>query len=105
MGFGSSENDIKHTEKLLQHIEEKSIPVTIVNTGEEFVFDKLKLKILFTPDISIDKNRINNASVVIKAITGKKNVLFLGDLGVEAGDILLNSKYKKESRSDMHPKS
>jgi glyoxylase-like metal-dependent hydrolase (beta-lactamase superfamily II) len=101
VGYGSSNNDIICTEKFYELTAEKSVPVTIVNTGDEFNFDGLNLKILFVPDISIDKNRINNASIVIKAETGKKNVLFLGDLGAEAGDKLLNSKYREELKCEI----
>ncbi len=101
VGFGSSENDILFTQEFYDLINENDVPQTILNVGDVYEFDGLKLKVLFTYDLDIEKNIINNSSVVIKAETGKKSVLFLGDLGAEAGDKLLNSEYKNELKCDI----
>ena len=94
-----------HRINLKQALEDaKSRGINVVMNlpvGSEIQIDELKFKILFVVDESITKNGINNASMVVKVITPKMSVLFLGDLGVEAGHALLNSKYGSEVKSDI----
>ena len=69
--------------------------------GSEIQIDELKFKILYVVNESITANGMNNASMVIKVITPKMSVLFLGDMGEEAGFALLNSQYASEIKSDV----
>ncbi len=49
----------------------------------------------------IKVNPINNTSIVIMAHFPKRNVLFLADLGVEAGDAILQDKGEAAVRCDI----
>ena len=56
--------------------------------GESVTVDEVKIDFIFTYRKSILTNIINNSSLVFKVITPDTSVLFLGDIGPEAGDIL-----------------
>lgn len=49
----------------------------------------------------IKVNPINNTSIVIKALFPEKEVLFLADLGVEAGEAILADKGEEAVRCDI----
>ena len=48
----------------------------------------------------ITSNAVNNSSLVIRVSDSNKSVLFTGDLGMEGGQKLLNSPYRKKLRAD-----
>lgn len=62
--------------------------------------DGLNFKILGVTNPEITVNPFNNSSVVIRIWDTKKSIVFLGDTGVESGNKLLNSKYKKDLDCD-----
>lgn len=53
--------------------------------------DGINVEFLSTKNPEITINGVNNSSVVFKVISSKKNVLFLGDAGIEEGDKLLKT--------------
>lgn len=60
----------------------------IPKQGESIVIDEVKIEFIFTYRNNILKNIMNNSSLVFKVITPNTSVIFLGDIGADAGDIL-----------------
>lgn len=48
-----------------------------------------EFEILYTPNPAYTGNAVNNSSVVLRMHMGGKTVMFLGDLGIEAGEQIL----------------
>ncbi|MBR4995999.1 MAG: MBL fold metallo-hydrolase [Alistipes sp.] len=69
--------------------------------GDEFEIDGVKFKILAekNPELA-NANPYNNSSMVVKMRDCEKSFIFLGDLGVEAGQKLLNSEYAADLECD-----
>ena len=77
------------------------ISVTNYTTpGAQIVIDGVNFKILTVANENILVNTYNNSSMVFRVWDKKKSILFLGDLGLEAGDLLLNSPYRKDLDCD-----
>lgn len=74
--------------------------IVTVSEDDVYIFNSIRMKILFTADCSIKENISNNSSVVFKLETEQNSALFLGDLGVEGGRRLLESK-GAELKSDI----
>lgn len=73
----------------------KDIPVTDLHVGDNFEIDGVSFRILTEKNPEITKNIYNNSSMVIRVEDDSKSIVFLGDTGVEEGNKLLNSPYKK----------
>jgi len=59
-----------------------------VSQGESIMVDEVRIEFIFSYHPEITTNLINNSSLVFKAVTPNKSVIFLGDIGPDAGDIL-----------------
>jgi len=68
--------------------------------GQEFEFDGLKFKILSEVDENGSISDPNDFSMVIRLTTPDTSVLFLGDLLVEGGRLLLEGEFGDELASD-----
>lgn len=69
--------------------------------GDEFEVDGVKFKVLGEKNPELAKvNPYNNSSMVLKMWDDQKSFIFLGDLGVEAGQKLLNSEYAADLECD-----
>ncbi len=62
----------------------------IPKQGDSLQIDEIKLDFLFTWHRELVSNPMNDASLVFKVTSPDKTVLFLGDLGPDGGDVLLN---------------
>ncbi len=60
----------------------------IVHQGESLDIDEVHIDFLFSYHEGLTANIINDSSLVFKVTTPNKTVLFLGDLGPDAGDLL-----------------
>ncbi len=58
--------------------------------GQELEIDGLRIEVLGVRNPEIKANPVNNSSLVLRIADPAKSVLFLGDLGVEGGNKLLN---------------
>ncbi len=67
----------------------------IMHTGDKYNIGSLSCEVLWEPDLSITGNVINNSSLVLKMHLGGKTILITGDLGVEAGEMVLRSHGNK----------
>lgn len=68
--------------------------------GQEWEIDGVHFKVLAIRNPEFMTNVYNNSSMVIRVWDEHKSILFLGDLGVEAGDKLLASEYAPELDCD-----
>lgn len=77
----------------LSIIKEKEIPLRIALAGQEFVFDEVKLKIIYPfKDFTNQKvENLNNTSIVTQLIYSDVKVLFTGDLEFEAEEGIIQS--------------
>lgn len=77
------------------------IEVIDCNSGDEFEIDGVNFKILSekNPEFA-NRNPYNNSSMVVKMWDSKKSFIFLGDLGVEGGQKLLDSEYASDLECD-----
>ena len=56
--------------------------------GESIQIDEVKIEFLFSYHEDLTNNLMNDSSLVFKLSTPNKSVIFLGDIGPEAGDYL-----------------
>lgn len=77
------------------------IEVVDCHCGDEFEIDGVNFKILSekNPEMA-NRNPYNNSSMAYKMWDSKKSFIFLGDLGVEGGQKLLDSEYAKDLECD-----
>ena len=60
----------------------------VTQQGETLDIDEVHINFLFSYHEGLTANLMNDASLVFKVTTPNKTVLFLGDLGPDAGDLL-----------------
>lgn len=74
--------------------------VTDCEPGMQFAIDGVNFKILSKRNPEITKNLCNNSSMAFRIWDDSKSIVNLGDLGVEGGNKLLASEYKKDLDCD-----
>ncbi|MGK6350173.1 ComEC/Rec2 family competence protein [Parapedobacter sp. DT-150] len=74
--------------------------VNLTEPGMVIDIGDTHFKILGVKNEEITNNPYNNQSMVIKVWDNQKSVLFLGDIGIEAGDKLWNGPYRGELNCD-----
>jgi glyoxylase-like metal-dependent hydrolase (beta-lactamase superfamily II) len=77
--------------------------VEVVNNtkpGLQITIDGVHFKILTATIETFQTNTYNNASMVVKVWDNHKSAVFLGDLGAEGGDLLLDGQFGKELDCD-----
>jgi len=67
--------------------------------GMTFECGEAKFEVLYVPDYTITHNYVNNTSSVFRMTLSGKTFMFLGDLGVEGGRVMLN-KHGSYLKSD-----
>lgn len=72
----------------------------VVHQGESIAVDECRFDFLFSYHEGLTNNLMNDSSLVFKLFAPNKTVLFLGDLGPEAGDILFRES-KHLLKSDL----
>ncbi|MFA6702130.1 MAG: MBL fold metallo-hydrolase [Dysgonamonadaceae bacterium] len=95
------EPDSKISAKNYYEAAKKSgILLTEATLGMTLKFGRTTFRILGIKNEELTSNPYNNSSMVIRVWDPVKSVLFLGDLGAEAGEKLLNGKYRKQLDCD-----
>lgn len=85
------QRDFDETLPSLFEIEEELSDISYIpKQGESLDIDEVRLDFLFTWHKELVSNPMNDASLVFKVTSPNKTVLFLGDLGPDGGDVLLN---------------
>ena len=67
----------------------------IVSQGDVLQIDECKIEFLYTYHEGLVSNLMNDASLVFRVDTPNTSVLFLGDLGPEGGDVLMDESRGK----------
>lgn len=92
----SEYHTIREFNALLPRFADQTI---VMHEGCRYHTGVLFWDVLYEPDTALTCNVINNSSVVFKINIGGKSILITGDLGKEAGDIVLE-KYGSLLKSD-----
>ena len=74
--------------------------IVTLREGDVVRLGSCSFEVLLTPDTSIEENKGNNATTVIRLRLGSKSILLLGDLGAEGSRRLLE-KHGKALKSDL----
>ena len=84
-----------HREELLEMLPEfnTTLPLfkdktQIVKQGDSITVDEVKIDFIYSYHEGLYANLMNDSSLVFKVFTENKTVLFLGDIGPDAGDVL-----------------
>lgn len=96
--YEQNEKDrISEIKEFFEILEKEKIKDKIheVKLNEKIEIDNIKCEILGIKNPEITKNPINNSSMVIKMEIHNKNIIFLGDTGVESGQKLLENQKEK----------
>lgn len=72
---------------------ERRIELITCQRNDVYLFDdqRVVVRVLRVPDETITHNPINNSSIVLRFETDGKSILFLGDLGIEGGEQLMQT--------------
>lgn len=92
-----TDNVLPEFETLIPRFEDK---VKVPIQGEQWQIDEVCIEFLYTVHGYILSNPMNDSSLVFKVKTPRKTVLFMGDLGPDAGDTLYRESREK-LKSDM----
>ena len=72
---------------------------TELNPGDTFDFDEIHIEIIAVKNTNITLNAINNSSLVMRCSDSTKSVLFTGDIGVRAGNRILETVDHRKLKS------
>jgi glyoxylase-like metal-dependent hydrolase (beta-lactamase superfamily II) len=82
-------------------LEISDVPKIDVVQGDRFLLgDGIYLEVLGTANPDIHVNAINNSSMVFKINSKSKSILFLGDLGLEGGQMILKTHTSDQLKAD-----
>lgn len=77
-------------------LDKTTIPVTDIRTpGDVFSYDDMKLKVLSVAN-EITTNAYNNSSMIMRVWDKKKTIVFLGDAGIECGNLAFNGPFRDD---------
>ena len=99
---GESESTAQITRKFYSQLDKATDIVAVdCHPGDEFEIDGVNFKILSeqNPEFA-QRNPYNNSSMVVKMWDREKSFIFLGDLGVEGGQKLLDSQFAGDLECD-----
>lgn len=94
----NSYRSIENYNNILPMFAEKEV---IVNTGDRINIDNLSFEVLYTTDPEITENAVNNSSTVFRMVSEGVSVIFLGDLGIQGGEKLLDTNPSEKIKSDI----
>jgi len=86
--------------RMQKMIAENGVETVVMKKGDEYTFGDTKILVLREPDPELKVNYINNYDTVFRMDINGKRVMFLGDLGAEAGDQLLETVPAEELKCD-----
>ena len=75
-------------------------PLVDLSLGQDFEIDGVRIEIIGIKNPEITENFLNNSSVMMRVMDSTKSVLFTGDLGIQGGQKLLNSRFRDRLRAD-----
>jgi beta-lactamase superfamily II metal-dependent hydrolase len=93
-------NELAAFDKFTEALKKANLTVIDEQPGQTLDVDNVHFQVLGIRNPEFTGNPLNNSSVVLKVWDAKKSVLFLGDLGVEAGDKLLQGPFGDQLHAD-----
>ncbi len=102
--FADNSNDIAFVYDTFIEQVEKHIPESerhIVQVGDKIAVGEGEFEVMYVPENKYVNNIINNTSVVYMLSLGGQKALFLGDLGIEAGNKVLEMYKNGELKADL----
>lgn len=75
--------------------------VHTLKLGETLTLDTVSIDVMYVPETVYSVNTVNNSSVLLKMHIGGQSILFTGDMGVEAGNEVLEMYPNGELESDF----
>lgn len=99
-----SDKTIAELEDLITEIKECGTDIIIPKIGDVYEIDGVTFEILYTPETprpEFTENFTNNSSTVIRMEACGQSVLFLGDLGIEAGNKMMYTCPPENISSDF----
>ena len=87
-------------QKFNQVLVECEVQYAELDEGRIIQIDGICFEIMGVKNPEITSNAVNNSSLVTRVWDSNKSVLFTGDLGIEGGQKLLNSPYRKKLGAD-----
>ena len=88
----------KHLEELFSG--QYNDKLCVVQKGDAFEFDEVKITILRVYNPDIKENFINNSSCVFRIDTPNSSVLILGDLGIEGGREVMENCFQESLHTE-----
>ena len=95
-----NENEVESYNRLENAAKTSGVKKITPEKGDVYDFGNAKITMLYTPNENITNNSMNNTSIVFRLDTPDSSVLFLGDLGVEAGNDLIATVPHEKLRCD-----
>ena len=92
--------DLHTIKNLNKALKESNREMCELVPGQLIEVDGIRIEILSTVNPEITQNAINNSSLVMKITDDCKSVLFLSDLGLQAGNKFLKGPFAKKLKSD-----
>lgn len=87
--------------RFINSIVNSNISVLIPEILDEIVLgDGIQMDVISAGNQEIVQNAINNSSLVFKITSNSKSVLFLGDMGSQGGQVILESANVEKLRAD-----
>lgn len=86
------QNAVDSIVRMNAQIKRHGLKVATLQKGDVFVFGEMTLTVLRVVDRALESNNlINNSSAVLRLDADGSSMIFLGDLGVEGGEQLLDT--------------
>lgn len=95
------EREVCPLQQMRERIKEAKIAKqTLLNVGDEFLFDDVRVTVLRVYNPNITSNFCNNSSAVFRIENQRHSFLILGDLGVEGGKEVIKTCKKESLQAD-----
>ena len=99
--LNSEASSAKPTNEFYNALDTSHIEViNLTKPGLIVKIDDLNFKILSVTNEELRMNPYNNSSMIVRVWDKRKSIVFLGDAGVECGNKVLNSPYRKDLDCD-----
>lgn len=89
---GRMSNGDKDFDSLKRVLDLRSVPLSVLSTGDELRFEKIKINVLSPLNSAVLAKKTNNDSVVLQVEFGNRKVLLTGDVEAEIEASLANNK-------------
>jgi beta-lactamase superfamily II metal-dependent hydrolase len=96
----AGEPEVKAYERFMSSVTKAKLTITTLTLGQKFNIDGVRTEVLGVNNPEITANAVNNSSIAWRMEDAHKSILFTGDIGPQAGQKLLASKYAGRLHAD-----